>query len=164
MRLKKKAELLREEKACKWSAVYRSIVGYATVEIIKDFELKRQGLEIIMAHNGAPELIDFEPKLIDAVLILKLNIDSLTGKKSSNWDRLHATVMHGPGQNDWTSIPDILTFSTPPKPNRNRYLQVIERFIFTCVFYYGFILNCSKYIHVLQHVSCNLTFICDPLC
>ncbi|HEY5570906.1 MAG TPA: pyridoxamine 5'-phosphate oxidase family protein [Bacteroidales bacterium] len=87
--VEEKAELLKGEKACRWSAVYRSIVGYATVEIITDFELKRQGLEIIMAHNGAPELIDFEPKLIDAVLILKLHIDSLTGKKSSNWDRLH---------------------------------------------------------------------------
>ncbi len=86
--IEEKAELLKGAKACKWSSVYRSIVGYGTVEIITDFELKRQGLEIIMSHNGAPELVDFEPELIDAVLILKLHIDSLSGKKSSNWDRL----------------------------------------------------------------------------
>ena len=42
-----------------------------------------------MAHNGAPNLIEFEPKQVDSVLVLKLSIDTLTGKQSSNWDKLH---------------------------------------------------------------------------
>lgn len=83
------AEIVKHSKACKWASTYRSVVGYGNIEIINDFVQKKHGLEIIMAHNGAPHLVDFEPKQIDSVLILKLNIDSLTAKQSSNWDKFY---------------------------------------------------------------------------
>ncbi len=82
------ADIVKNEKACKWATTYRSIVGYGKIEVLTDFVQKQQGLEIIMAHNGAPDLIDFEAKQVDSVLILKLIIHSLTGKQSSNWDRV----------------------------------------------------------------------------
>ena len=81
-------EIVKNDKACKWTTTYRSIVGYGNIDIITDFVQKQKGLEIIMAHNGAPDLIDFEPKHVDSVLILNLKIDSLTGKQSSNWDEI----------------------------------------------------------------------------
>jgi [ribosomal protein S5]-alanine N-acetyltransferase len=84
-----KADIIKNDKACKWATSYRSIVGYGKIEILDDITQKQQGLEIIMSHNGAPELIEFEPKQTDAVLILKLTIDSLTGKQSGNWDTIH---------------------------------------------------------------------------
>ncbi|MBW6535908.1 MAG: GNAT family N-acetyltransferase [Mariniphaga sp.] len=83
------AGIVKNDKACKWATTYRSIVGYGKIEILADFAQKQKGLEIIMAHNGAPELIEFEPKQVESVLILKLSIDSLTGKQSSNWDKLY---------------------------------------------------------------------------
>lgn len=83
------AEIVKNDKACKWATTYRSIVGYGKIEILDNFTQKQKGLEIIMAHNGAPDMIDFEPKQVDSVLILKLKIDSLTGKQSSNWDKLY---------------------------------------------------------------------------
>lgn len=83
-----KAKIIGNDKACKWATAYRSIVGYGKVEIIDDFVQKQKGLEILMAHNGAPDLKDFEPKQIDAVLILKIKIDSLTGKQSGNWEMI----------------------------------------------------------------------------
>jgi len=87
------AEVMTNDKACKWTTTYRSIVGYGKIEILDDFAQKQKGLEIIMAHNGAPDLIDFEPKQVDSVLILKLTINSLTGKQSSNWDKVHSLEM-----------------------------------------------------------------------
>ncbi len=84
-----KAEIARDRKACKWATLYRSIVGYGTVEIITDFEEKRNGLEVIMSHNGFKGKADFEEQQVNAVVILKLNIDSLTAKQSSNWDKYH---------------------------------------------------------------------------
>lgn len=83
------ADIVKNDKACKWATTYRSIVGYGRVDIIDDPVQKQKGLEIIMAHNGAPDLTEFEPKQVDSVLILKLTIDSLTGKQSGNWDKLH---------------------------------------------------------------------------
>lgn len=87
------AEIIKNEKACRWSTSYRSIVGYGKIEILNDFAQKQKGLEIIMSHNGAPRLNEFEPKQVDSVLILKLSIDSLTGKQSGNWDEVHHLKM-----------------------------------------------------------------------
>ncbi len=78
------AELLKAEKACKWTTRYRSIVGYGEVEIIHEFDQKKKGLEIIMRSNGAVGYLEFEKKHVDAVAILKLNISNLTAKQSSN--------------------------------------------------------------------------------
>jgi len=83
------ADIIKNDKACKWTTAYRSIVGYGKVEILDDFIQKQKGLEIIMAHYGVLGPIEFEPKLVESVLILKLTIDSLTAKQSSNWDQLH---------------------------------------------------------------------------
>jgi RimJ/RimL family protein N-acetyltransferase/nitroimidazol reductase NimA-like FMN-containing flavoprotein (pyridoxamine 5'-phosphate oxidase superfamily) len=88
------ADIVKNEKACKWVTTYRSIVGYGKIEMLTDFALKKKGLEIIMAHNGASDLIDFEPKHVDSVLILKLKIDSLTAKQSNNWDNIYNSSMY----------------------------------------------------------------------
>ena len=79
--------VIEDEKACNWSTLYRSVVGYGTVEIITDPDGKQQGLEILMAQHGAPGLVDFERKSMDRMVILKLTITSVTGKQSGNWNR-----------------------------------------------------------------------------
>ncbi len=78
-------EITKGEKACDWSTRYRSIVGYGRVEILSDDKSKQEGLEVIMAQHGAPELIEFNPKNMKRMVILKLSISSMTGKKSSNY-------------------------------------------------------------------------------
>ena len=88
-----KADIVKNEKVCKWVTTYRSIVGYGNIEILADFAQKQRGLEIIMAHNGAADSIDFETKEVESVVILKLKIDNLTGKQSSNWDKVHNPEM-----------------------------------------------------------------------
>ena len=81
------ARIIPQETACRWATLYRSVVGYGEVEIVEDFEGTRQGLEIIMAHYGAPDPIFLDPKEIKHAVILKLKIISLTGKQSGNWDK-----------------------------------------------------------------------------
>ena len=88
------AEIVKEDKACKWTTTYRSVVGYGNIAIITDFAGKQKGLEIIMAHNGAPELTDFEPKNVDAAVVLKLTIDTLTGKQSGNWNKIQESTLY----------------------------------------------------------------------
>ena len=81
-----KVEIIRGERACDWTTRYRSVLGYGNVEILSDEASKQQGLEVIMAQHGAPELIEFDPKNLKRMVILKLTITSMTGKKSNNWN------------------------------------------------------------------------------
>ena len=78
-------EITRGERACDWSTRYRSVVGYGDVDILEDEAGKQEGLEVIMAHHGAPDLIEFNPDNMKRMVILKLTIRSMTGKHSSNW-------------------------------------------------------------------------------
>jgi uncharacterized protein len=78
-------ELVKGERACDWTTRYRSVVGYASVEILSDDESKQTGLEVIMAQHGAPDLVDFEPINMKNMVILKLTISSITGKHSSSF-------------------------------------------------------------------------------
>ena len=87
--IEQKAEIITDEIACKWSTLYRSVVGYGNVEIVTDFEEKIQGLEIIMKQHGAAGKQDFDPKEVEFIVILKLSISTITGKQSGNWNRLN---------------------------------------------------------------------------
>jgi len=80
-----KMEITKGERACDWSTRYRSVVGYGEVEILSDEASKRQGLEVIMAQHGAPELVEFNSKNLDRMVILKIRITSMTGKQSGHW-------------------------------------------------------------------------------
>ena len=79
-------EITRGERACDWSTRYRSVIGYGSVEILSDEDSKQLGLEVIMAQHGAPELKEFDPKNMRAMVILKLTISSMTGKQSSHYN------------------------------------------------------------------------------
>ena len=74
------------KKACSWTTRYRSVVGEGKTEILSDPESKRDGLAVIMAQHGAPELVEFEERQLEKMVILKIAVTSLTGKQSSNWE------------------------------------------------------------------------------
>lgn len=79
------AELVKGDKACKWTTRYRSVIGYGEVDIITDEAQKKQGLDIIMTQHGGSAQTDYEKRLFDRMVILKMEIISMTGKQSSNW-------------------------------------------------------------------------------
>ena len=78
-------EITKGELACDWSTRYRSVMGYGTVEILSDEASKQQGLEILMAQHGAPELRESDPGNMERMVILKIRITSMSGKKSSKF-------------------------------------------------------------------------------
>ena len=77
--------------ACRWSTMYRSVIGHGKVEIVTGFDEKKQALDIIMQQHDAPANMKFDPKEVEFIVVLKLTIDSMTGKQSSNWNRLKET-------------------------------------------------------------------------
>jgi nitroimidazol reductase NimA-like FMN-containing flavoprotein (pyridoxamine 5'-phosphate oxidase superfamily) len=79
-------EIIKHDEPCHWSTKYRSLIGYGTVEIINDFDRKKEGLDIIMAQHGKTGTNFYNENNINAIVILKLNIESISGKQSGNWD------------------------------------------------------------------------------
>lgn len=82
---------VKGEIACRWSTLYRSVIGFGKVEIVNSFAGKVQALDIIMQQHGAPAKMEFDPKEVEFIVVLKLTIESMTGKQSSNWNRLKET-------------------------------------------------------------------------
>ncbi len=80
------SEIYRKEKACDWGSKYRSVIGYGHVEIITNFEEKKNGLDIIMAHYGKKDGNVYGTNQVDSIVILKLTIDQISGKQLGDWN------------------------------------------------------------------------------
>ena len=73
--------VVNAEKPCGWTMKYRSVIGKGRACILERNEEKVHGLSLIMKQysEGKPSL-DF--KNLDSVLVVKIDIESMTGKKS----------------------------------------------------------------------------------
>ena len=67
--------------ACRWGAAYESVIGLGQAKIIEENTEKRNGLKSLMKHYS-DNAFDFSEKELDAVLIIDVKIESLTGKRS----------------------------------------------------------------------------------
>ena len=79
------AEVVRKDEPCKWSAKYRSVIGYGNVEIITDTESKKKGLDIIMQKYGYQGHGEYNEGSLSRMVLLKIRIDQITGKQSGDW-------------------------------------------------------------------------------
>ena len=67
--------------ACRWGASYESVIGFGQARIIEKNDEKRNGLQILMRHYSENNF-DFSEKELDAVLIIDVTVESVTGKRS----------------------------------------------------------------------------------
>jgi len=74
-------QVVKSAKACKWGMKYRSVIGYGKADFIKDEDMKRQAFDIIMKQY-TDELFDYEEALLKSTIIIKVEIQSMTGKQS----------------------------------------------------------------------------------
>jgi len=74
-------EIVAKEKACEFSLKYRSVIGVGKAHILQRDEEKLHGLNVIMKHYAGHEFTFTKPDL-DSVLVWKIEIDSLSGKKA----------------------------------------------------------------------------------
>lgn len=73
--------LFRSEMACNWTMKYSSVMGTGRASLIEGRTEKEAALRCIMQHYTETNL-DFNPAKVDKVVIIKIEIDTLTGKKS----------------------------------------------------------------------------------
>lgn len=74
-------EVVQDEKACKWSMNYRSVIGFGKASFVDDREEKRKGLDAIMEHYSGRSF-DYPESAIENIVIIKVEIESTTGKQS----------------------------------------------------------------------------------
>lgn len=78
------SEIIKEPIPCRWSSKYRSVMGTGSVEIFHDKIQIRDGLDIIMRHFGHTQNT-FEDASLSKIVIIKLTIESISGKQSGEW-------------------------------------------------------------------------------
>jgi len=77
------AKLVEAEDACGWTSRYTSIIGYGHVELIDGPAEKQHGLAVLMSHYSDRTDWEFPDRQLDRVLVLRLTIESMSGKKST---------------------------------------------------------------------------------
>lgn len=75
-------EILESEVACSWTCKFLSVIGFGNAEILTEDEDKIKGLNIIMEKYSGKKEHTYLQKAIDNVIIIKINITGITGKKS----------------------------------------------------------------------------------
>lgn len=79
-------EIVSNDIACEWSAKYRSLMGRGRVLIIDEPGEKKWCLDLIMRKYGATGSLAYNSSVLSRMIVLKLEIDSITGKQSGTWD------------------------------------------------------------------------------
>ena len=74
-------EVITGDYTCAYSYAYRSILGYGTITEVTDPEVKKKGLEKIMAHIAPEAKIAFLPEMVERVAVWRIDIDTFTGKE-----------------------------------------------------------------------------------
>ena len=79
------SEIVEGEKSCDWTAKYRSAMGKGVITIENDITAKTNGLNLIMQKYGAKGNLIFDEASLSRMTLLKLEIESVTGKQSGDW-------------------------------------------------------------------------------
>lgn len=79
-------EIIKGKVACDWTTKYRSIIGYGRISIVNEKTTKIEGLDIIMSKYGGPATNIYSDKSLENMVLLIIEIDTLTGKQSGKWE------------------------------------------------------------------------------
>lgn len=74
-------EIIPADNPCKWNMLYRSVVGYGRAFVLEDPAEKTKALDVIVRHYGGP-VVAYDEKIVNALAVIKVEIDSMTGKES----------------------------------------------------------------------------------
>jgi len=75
------SEPVESENACDWSMKYQSVIGFGKAAFIESPDEKRKALSVIMAQYSE-RLFQFPENMLKATAVIKVEIDSMTGKQS----------------------------------------------------------------------------------
>lgn len=74
------------EKACGFSTRYRSVIGVGRINLINDPDKKTEALNAIMFQHTKKDSWSYNQSQVSKIIIMEIEIESLTGKKSTHED------------------------------------------------------------------------------
>ncbi len=74
-------ETVKAENACDWGMKYQSVIGFGKASFLKNLDEKQKALSIIM-RQYSDRAFQFPEKVINGTAVIKIEIDSMTGKQS----------------------------------------------------------------------------------
>lgn len=74
------SELVLGDEACKSGFSFRSVIGFGRASLVEDHDAKVAALEVIMAQY-AEGPFHFDPKNVRATAVVRIDIESTTGKR-----------------------------------------------------------------------------------
>ncbi len=75
-------KIVPSNSACKYSTHYKCIIGLGRAELIHDRGSIKEALDIIMHHQTGRNGWSYSEESANKVMIIKIAIESMTGKKS----------------------------------------------------------------------------------
>jgi nitroimidazol reductase NimA-like FMN-containing flavoprotein (pyridoxamine 5'-phosphate oxidase superfamily) len=76
-------EVLPGKEACEWGMRFQSVIAFGTASFLEKKEEKHDALNIIMDnYSNGNEAWRYPKKAMDAVLIIKIHVEEMTGKVS----------------------------------------------------------------------------------
>ena len=75
------ARIVKGETPCRWTAKYRSVIGFGRARIIEVEKEKKSGLDVIMKHYGGSGN-GYDETSLQRTLVIEVILESLTGKQS----------------------------------------------------------------------------------
>jgi nitroimidazol reductase NimA-like FMN-containing flavoprotein (pyridoxamine 5'-phosphate oxidase superfamily) len=73
--------LITGDKACNCSTEYESVIAFGTAELITGREGKVAALTHLMKHYETGETFDFDSRMIEAVAVIKVTAERISGKR-----------------------------------------------------------------------------------
>jgi uncharacterized protein len=73
-------EMVSGAMACNWGMKFRSVVAFGTIEIVENEAEKYHGLDIIMGHYSDAAAFEYDKKVFEKTLVLKLIVNQITAK------------------------------------------------------------------------------------
>lgn len=73
-------KLIPGEKACNFTMEYESVCGNGTLEMVNNEE-KFEALQTLMKQYDSQKEYEFDEKMVNAVAVMKLNVNEITGKQ-----------------------------------------------------------------------------------
>jgi len=74
--------VLKAEEACSWNMQYQSVIGFGKASFLEDIEEKQKAVGIIV-RQYSDKTLQLPDATLRKTIVIKVPIDSMTGKRSS---------------------------------------------------------------------------------
>jgi len=73
--------LVKGSSACRWSALYESVIGEGRAALLEEPEEKKEALDLLMKRYGFEGTPVYGPAELAEVTVIRLELDQISGKR-----------------------------------------------------------------------------------